>query len=297
MKTKFTMITLLLVALLMAMTSIALADTVLFYEDFEGPATAPAGTDGVLDPDSPPTIGTGDWYFNSGISSPISTPYSKRMQRPNDLGNGGEVEAMNPSAQMYHIGRGTQGGALDVYADVVLSASDQAAIASIGSVKIEFLMYNEDGDNGMVRLTAFDGPSENRDLADTGVHLEFPNQVILANTHLGQVDTGINWYDRIPIGEPGKPDWKRYTIVADFTSDTYTVEQTDGVSTQTSAVLHFQDNVDIEKFSRVRFQALNRGYKFMMDDVMVTVVPEPTTMLLIGIGGLMLLVSRSRRRR
>ncbi len=288
MKTRM-IIGLTVVGLLMLLTSSASAN-VIFYEDFEGPTTEPAGTDGRTEPTNPPTIGNA-WFFNSPISSPETTPYSKRYQWTNP-----EQEPLNMSDNMFHMERGGQGGSLDTYADAVFSASDQTAMAAAGLVKIEFLMRNEDGGQGMARVTAFDGPSENRDLADTGVHIEFPNTVILANTHLGQINTGIEWNGAIPIGV-GRPDWKLYTILADFSTDTYSLEQTDGVSTQSYTDLHFEDDVDMEKFSRVRFQVLNRSHRFKIDDVRITNIPEPSSLLITGIGGLVLLIYRSRRGR
>lgn len=94
-------------------------------------------------------------------------------------------------------------------------------------------------------------------------------------------DTGLDY----TIGT-----WQSVKIVADFDTDTYTVE-VEGNPAAGSFAFHTSQS----HIRSVLFGCSNDGTTAYYDDVQLDVIPEPMTMSLLGIGAVMMLVRRKRK--
>ncbi len=292
MNAKRMLMSLTVIGMLMALASSPAAAQVLFYEDFQGLAEWNSPMDSTYDPINPPTIGTGSWYFPpvTNPGDPGGTiPYSKRQVRSNEAPETEQEDPANMSTWMYHMERSAGGPGGAVAAHVVFSPADITAMETAGGLQIEFLMYDQAGNSGAMGLAAYDSPDYDISNGNgAGVRFDMPwwdtyrpyiTSVgnIWAHTDLSApsdyIDTGITWYGG---GTTGPTDWQHYKIIANFTTDTYTIWENDITTPEATNIPFNNTGVDFTKFTKVMFGGQPRGYTWNLDEILITAVTPIT---------------------
>jgi len=263
--------TFLLAGLLVMVCVPELPAVTIFYDDFE--ESDPAIT---LMPDTPP-IGL-DWtdYY------PGSTQHW--------IADNPAPDAVNSSALGFYMERSmSQPNAI---MQVPISEEDQATIAANGSVTFEMKFYNIQMENTQ-GLSVFGTGNQSGTLTPRAFSAGFRGDgTVTASQYTGDtwinIDTGLTYTNDA---------WHTAMIVADFATDTYDL-WIDGQTTDDAQGLPFanQEQNDLTTIGRI---AIATGYKptgFYVDDVLVSTVPEPSTMGLSLIALFVVAAIRPRKR-
>jgi len=245
--------------------------TTIFYDDFE--ESDPVGT---TMPDTPP-VGP-DWtdYY------PGSTQHY--------IADNPSVDAVNPSDLAFYLERGmSQPNAI---MQVPISEADQATIAANGSMTFEMKFYNIQMENTQ-GIALIGTGNQSGTLTPRAFSPTFHgNGTVTASQYTGDtwinIDTGLTYTNDA---------WHTAMIVADFATDTYDL-WIDGQTTDDAQGLPFanQEQNDLTTIGRI---AIATGYKptgFYVDDVLVSTVPEPSTMGLSLIALFVVAAIRPRKR-